>query len=530
MMGIIFYIALLETLGVLIVVFLRQKGSYFRTVQMLFITTFSSFALIVICDLTKNYFLRSESVVPFTTTIAISAALIGAIAVEHAASMLYKGEKFSWKMFFSKENLPSTIFRGYVISLLILTWVFTPFQIQLVRDVWGSFVYGPIYEWWYLIALSIVAIAVIAYPSRLLVLSSHKFKEKGVASALKWFGVCWVGISFALIYFHGFVLSYLRVEMVTIEYLFIAAFFGVIAHFFGKPTMLKSFLEKPYPSISVSEGESALLTYTPKTDKMKAFSAFISEGIVNGDRITYIYPDEESSFVRSKLATYGIDVDKHERNGILFLKSLSEFFMSDGSFNKERSIQFLLNRRAEAMKKGCKAREIEDVGDFSFLKGQWQPYIEYWTDPRWEDPRFAESREPVGIVYKPFIIELTAVNVGGMTEPQVTELLKAFGRGHITPTKLIDQNARVDAFSKALGKTRQELTGRTILFEFDPASDYEKHVEKFVTEALANVEPVALFTHRGSVVYSALSNREAIKTLLLTQRTLLYCLKRWKKC
>ena len=512
MMGLIFYIALLETLGVLVVVFLRQKGFYFRSVQMLFITTFSSFALIVFCDLTKNYFVRSESVVPFTTMISISAALIGAIAVEHAASILYRREEISWKPFFSKENLPSIIFKGYVISLLILTWALTPFQTQLVRDVWGGFVYSATYEGWYLVSLSVVAVAIVAYPCRLLVLSSRKFKEKEVSSALKWFGVCWVGVSFALIYFHVFMPSYLRIEMVAIEYLFIASFFGVIAHFFGKTTILESFFEKPYPSIPVSEGEIILLTYTPKADKMRAFSAFIREGIANGDRIAYIYPDEESDFVRSKLAKYGIDVDKYERDGTLFMKSLSEFFMPDGKFDKEEPIKTLLNRRAEAKRRGCKVREMEDVGDFSFLKGQWQKYIDYWDDPRWGAP------PGVGILYEPFIMELTAINVEGMSEAKVSDILKAFGGGRVAPTKLIDLIAHVDVFSKALGLTRQELTGRAILFEFDPASDYEKPVGDFVTEVLANVERVALFTHKGSVIYSALSNREAVKLLLLTQR------------
>jgi len=518
MIGMVFYLALIETLGVLIVVSLRQKGFYFRSVQTLFIVTFSSFALIAFCDLTKNYFLRSESVVPFTAMINISAVLIGAISVEHAASMLCKGKEISWKMFFSKENLPSIIFKGYVILLLILTWALTPFQIQLVRDVWGGFVYSPVYEGWYLISLFVVAIAIIAYPSRLLVLSSRKFKEKEVASALKWFGVCWVGISFALIYFHVFVLSYLKIEMVAIEYVFIAFFFGVITHFFGKTTILEKFFEKPYPSISVSEGESAILTYTPQADKIRAFSAFIREGIVDGDLIAYIYPDEESDSVRSRLATYGIDVDKYEKDGTLFMKSLFEFFMPDNNFDKEGPIQFLLNRRTEAKKKGCKAREIEDVSDFSFLKGRWQPYLEYWTDPRWDDPKFAESREPVGLVYKPFIIELTAFNLGGMTEPQVTKLLKAFGKGNRAPTKVIDQISRADTFSKAVGLTRRELVGRTVLFEFDPASDYEKPLTDFIDEALANVEPVTLFTRKGSIIYSTLSDREAIKILLLTQR------------
>jgi len=511
MIGLVFYLALLDILGILIVIILRQKGSYFRSVQMLFITTFSSFTLKVLCDLTKNYLLRSESIVPFTTMIGLSAALTSATALEHTALTLSKGNDLPWKNFFSKENVPSIIFKAYVISLLFLTWTLTPFRTELGIDVFGNPVYIPVYQGWYLLSLSAVAIVVIAYSSRLLVLSSRQFGDKEVARALKWLGVCWSGISLALIFFHGFVLSYFRVEMLVIEYLLITFLLGITTHFFGGTTVLEGFFDKPYPTVPISEGEIVLLTYTSKADKMKAFSTFIREGIANGDRITYIYPDEENGVVKSKLATYGIDVYKYERDGTLFMKSLSEFFMSDGGFDREGPIQLLLCRRAQAKQMKCKVREIEDVGDFSFLDGQWQKYVDYWNDPGWGAP------PGVGMLYEPFILELTAINVEGMSEVKVRDILKSFGGGRLAPTKLIDLIAHSNVFSKTLGLTRQELAGRIILFEFDPTAHYEQLVRDFVTEALANVEPVALFTRKSSNIYSALSNIGAFKLLLLTQ-------------
>ncbi len=507
MIGLIFYIALLETIGVLIVAFLRQKGFYFRSVQMLFITTFSSFALIVFCDLTKNYFLKSESVVTFTTMIGISAALIGAIAVEHAASTLHKGEENSWKMFFSEKNLPSIIFKGSVISLLILTWALTPFQTQLVRNVWGDYVYSPVYEGWYLISLSVVAIATIVYPSRLLVLSSRKFKEKEVANALKWFGVCWVAISFALIYFHGFVLSYLRVEMVAIEYLLIASFFGVMIHFLGKTTILESFFKKPYSPIPVGGAESVFVTYTPKTDKVKRFSTFILEELASGKLVIYTYPDNEDEAVRRKMKEHGVDVERYEENGSLILTTLSQFYLSDGLFDGEKSIKFLNQLKADSLKKGYRQLvDFVDLGDFSFLGEDKEKYIEYLNDERWK--AYVDD----------YVIELFAANAEKVSEKLLQELTNEHMHAPIRSIRSFDRIEHVDVFSKALGLTRQELAGRTILFEFDPTFDYEKPVVDFVTEALANVEPVALFTHKGSVIYSALSNRRAIKILLSTQR------------
>ena len=78
--------------------------------------------------------------------------------------------------------------------------------------------------------------------------------------------------------------------------------------------------------------------------------------------------------------------------------------MPDGSFDVERGIRFLLNRREAAERKLCNVREIEDVGDFSFLNGQWQRYVvDYWNNPKWGIPT------GVGILYEPFIMELTAI-------------------------------------------------------------------------------------------------------------------------
>jgi len=261
------------------------------------------------------------------------------------------------------------------------------------------------------------------------------------------------------------------------------------------------------------EGEVAVVTYTPAADKIKVFSAFIREGIESGGWICYIYPDEESETVRAKLKERGIDVEKYERNGTLFMKSLSEFFIPHGSFDKEGPIKFLLNRRAEAKRNGYKARELEDVSDFSFLRGQWQIYLDYWTDPRWG------PSGTVGIIPEPFIMELTAVNVGGMSKTQASDILKAFGGGKYPPTRFIDLLEYAGAFSKRVDITHEKLLGRKFLLEFDPTSNYERAVEDFADEAMANVKPVIIFTSRTSAVRSCLAQKRAVKFFLMSVST-----------
>ncbi len=54
--------------------------------------------------------------------------------------------------------------------------------------------------------------------------------------------------------------------------------------------------------------------------------------------------------------------------------------------------------------------------------------------------------------------------------------------------------------------------------EFDPASNYEKAIHDFASEALANLEPVVIFSRRGSTIHSSLRNQKAVKFFCLTQQ------------
>jgi len=73
-------------------------------------------------------------------------------------------------------------------------------------------------------------------------------------------------------------------------------------------------------------------------------------------------------------------------------------------------------------------------------------------------------------------------------------------------------------FSKTLGLNHQQMAGRKILLEFDPASHFERVIQDFVTEALANIESTFVFTRRGSIIHSFLGAQKAVKFLCLTQQ------------
>jgi hypothetical protein len=281
---------------------------------------------------------------------------------------------------------------------------------------------------------------------------------------------------------------------------------------------------KAGPVLNFGEGESKIVTYTSAADKMKIFSAFIREGLENGDLVDYSYPDEESETVRAKLREYGIDVEKHESNGSLNLSSQTEYLMPDGKFDNEKAIRKGLEKWAEAKRKGYKHyRDLEDLGDFSFINGQWQKYVtEYWRDPRWTDPdisKWVERTDLAKAIYEPFLIELTAINVEHMIEQQVIELLKAFGEGAFESTRFIDLLQDINSFSRSIDLDHERLIGRRILLEFDPVSNYEKVVDRLAKESRANVEPLFVFTSKTSSIHSYLFTQSAIKFFLTSIST-----------
>jgi len=209
----------------------------------------------------------------------------------------------------------------------------------------------------------------------------------------------------------------------------------------GETKKIYELASEPRSVFRMREGEVAVVTYTSAVDKMKVFSDFIREGLENGDFVDYAYPDEESQTVRARLEEYGIKVEKHEKNGALYLRSLTEEYMPDGHLDKEKAIKKGLDRRAEAKGKGYKhVRELEDVGNFSFLNGKWQKYIDLWDDPKWQTPSDPNTNREI-LSYAPFTIELVAFNVEGVSETQLAEMLKSFWERKPSSTLFIDTQA-----------------------------------------------------------------------------------------
>lgn len=102
--------------------------------------------------------------------------------------------------------------------------------------------------------------------------------------------------------------------------------------------------------------------------------------------------------------------------------------------------------------------------------------------------------------------------------PLSEELVSSFVEELFLPSVTTIAQTQQRAFSKTLGLNHQQMIGRKILLEFDPASNYEKAVQDFAAEALANAEPTIVFTNMGSTIHSSMKEQKAVKFFCLTQQ------------
>jgi len=509
-------LAALISISVLTVLTSRQKGSYFNDIKSYFAVSALAFALLILGGMILRL-APSEATALYVGRTGTSACLLACVAIGLSALTLEKKLRFGFrKDFRARELFREPLFMIYIVFLfvmLVLTWAMIPSQAKLLPSfISGDRIYVPVFRPWYLISLLLVLSFLVAYPCyTLLSMSRWAGVNEKAAQALSGHAVCWVGLGLFTFVFNAFIPSIVGVvELGEVGYMFSTGFLIVIAYLYRETTILER-LPQTYSPIHLGEGEIAVMLYTSAVDKMKVLSAFVREGLENGDMVNYLCPVEERETVRAKLEEYGINVEKYEREGALRLRSLTEYYLADGKFDKERAVKKGLDERAEAKRKGYKHfRELNDIGNFSFLNGQWKIYHDYWDDPRWGAPPSA------GILYEPFFIELTIFNVEGMGEGQVADIVKAFcGERRVGLINLIEH---ADVFSKILSLDHKQLVGRKLLFEFDPFSLYEKIVRDFVTEAIANVETTVVFTPRGSPIHSTLSQERNLRFFLLTQR------------
>jgi len=488
----------------LIVVFVfRQKLSYFQRVQKFLVSILAGFILFVGLNTYKLAGTYPPALgISLVAWVALNVGFLTVALSKYPKSFSIKR---GFESFIENPDLSISVYSILLIAWLTLAWVFTPFTMQPATElITGIKFLEPIYAPWFLGYTSAVLVAVFLYPSLTLFRLSRQTTDAKARVSLKIFSIGWGILSWNTFHFHG-IFPTLGIDASSLGFLIDLSTLLFVAYAFKEATILaKVFQVVRKPTIRVSEGEHVLLLYSSQTDKMRVFLPYVQAGLMEGDRVVYVHPDEEESMIRKRLTEYGVNVEKHEKDGSLCLITLSKVYLPEGTFNKDRLIQFWKQFKAETLKNGyTHQRDLFDLGDLSFMKGEVETYLQY-------------LREGQKQILDSFLLELRAINKEHVNEKTIQEFIRT------TRPRSIELLEHMDIFSKTLGLSHEELTGRKILFEFDPRSRYERAVEDFITEALARVKTVVVVTHKGSALYSTLTEDtclfRAVKVFCLTPR------------
>jgi len=98
-----------------------------------------------------------------------------------------------------------------------------------------------------------------------------------------------------------------------------------------------------------------------------------------------------------------------------------------------------------------------------------------------------------------------------INNPEALALLKR-------SVQVLDLAETPEVFSRALGLTHNQITGKKILLEYDPLSDLDKMLKAFVAEAASNLERTVVFTRTDGPARALAGSEPALKMLLLTTK------------
>jgi len=203
------------TIIFLIVFLLRQRGSYFKSLQMYLVATYLAYATFILVEIFYCWF-PSELTTFFVVKIGFSVFLVIAGTMAIATTILYRKMSMRPARFLNKPFL-LVIYIGFLLVLFTFTWILTPFKIELVLDfISQEWIYIPVFEPWYIIYIFLVTISYLTYPCTLLLLLGRRAKSKKAGRALKNFGICFIGITVCILVFHTVLWSIYRLETIDV--------------------------------------------------------------------------------------------------------------------------------------------------------------------------------------------------------------------------------------------------------------------------------------------------------------------------
>jgi hypothetical protein len=272
----------------------------------------------------------------------------------------------------------------------------------------------------------------------------------------------------------------------------------VVVRAFRKPSFLKAFLGvvPSFVASGVLREDQTVILYGNQTQKFGPFSRFIAEGVNRGQQIVCFYHGNER-LVNDEFEKNGVNVSSEILRGNLRLLPLQSLYQHHGYYDEPSDFGIMKQLEGEARSQGKEGlRVLLDYGDI--VRQPLKKLVEHLTDTRWTRPDH-------------FVNILMAFEKDAIRNQEALALLKK-------NVQVLDLAETPEVFSRTLGLTHNEITGKKILLEYDPLSDLDNMLKALVAEAASNLERTVVFTRTDGPARSLAGKEPGLKMLLLTTK------------
>ena len=423
-----------------------------------------------------------------TLLIAIMATSIGV-----ASYLLGSGDETDprriWRLrrFVSKPPLPFLIFLLAVGVWTASGFIFSPWSLNQT-SLEGVTYYYFSYQIWYIATSALLLVCFVSLPVLSFFHQSKTVQDKKASLSMKIISLCWACFGVLTLFQIAagglFLPTSQSVGSVADSLLFV-----LIAFALREPTILGRIVtsaETVSQAVYSNPGIDTIVLYNTESDRRNLVETFVKDGLATGQDVVCQVTKAEVPFYRAMLKGSGLLGSPQGEHSVTIQPI--ESTVSSGEINS--SLPSTVSRER---------RELVDLDELDL--DRCQDIID-----KIRIPDSAPRSKRVGRIW--------ALNVEG-AHAGILDLLQ-----RVNPTaRVIDLAMQQDTFSSVFNMKHQDILGNRLLLEYEPTSDYEEIVQKFVREFQANVEAVAIFTSAGSPIYRKFRDQRNISLFSFSTKT-----------
>jgi len=123
--------------------------------------------------------------------------------------------------------------------------------------------------------------------------------------------------------------------------------------------------------------DHVVMFYSNPENKHQVLFTYLKAGLENGEAAAYVAGDETPNEIREAMKQFGINVDRHEREGPLRVIDYKDWFIIGGKFDLVRTMSLLIKLDEEAKAKGFKGLRFTGEMVCFFKHGLVKELVEY---------------------------------------------------------------------------------------------------------------------------------------------------------